>query len=289
MSDIEKLKQDICDIGKRVYAKGFAAANEGNISIRVDEETVLCTPTLHCKGFMEPEDICTVDMSGNQLAGKRKRTSEVLLHIEIYKKRPDVKSVVHCHPPHATAFAVAREPIPTCVLPEPDIFLGEVPIAPYETPGNQNFAETISPFVKKTNIIVLANHGTVSYETEIEKAYWLTEILDAYCRILILAKQLGGVEYLSLEKGRELLAMRKDWGFSDPRDESTDAEGNITDFVSFKETWRRSMLERRAFPQHSSAVETEQPSSRARLDPQNELLIERIAQRVAEKLQAKTS
>ncbi len=286
MADIEKLKQEICDIGKRIYAKGFAAANEGNISIRVDENTVLCTPTLHCKGFMVPEDICTVDMTGTQVAGKRKRTSEVLLHIEIYKKRPDVKSVVHCHPPHATAFAVAREPIPTCVLPEPDIFLGEVPIAPYETPGNQNFAETISPFVDKTNVIVLANHGTVSYETEIEKAYWLTEILDAYCRILILARQLGGVEYLSHEKGRELLAMRKDWGFSDPRSEAADAVDNITDFVSFKETWKASGLQRRAFSQHPSAIDStdEVAEKTIRIDPQSELFVELIAQRVADKL-----
>ena len=188
MAELEKLKRDICDIGKRIYAKGFAAANEGNVSIRVDENTVLCTPTRHCKGFMEPEDICTVDMTGTQISGSRKRTSEVLLHIEIYKSRPEIKSVVHCHPPHATAFGVAREPIPNAVLPEPDIFLGEIPIAAYETPGNQNFAETIRPFIDKTNIIVLANHGTVSYDVEIEQAYWLTEILDAYCRVLILAK-----------------------------------------------------------------------------------------------------
>ena len=127
---IEKLKADICEIGRRVYSKNYVAANEGNLSVRLDDNTVLCTPTLCCKGFMTPEDICTVDMQGNQLAGERKRTSEVLLHLEIYKHRPDVKSIVHAHPPHATAFAVAREPIPHGVLPEPDIFLGEVPISP---------------------------------------------------------------------------------------------------------------------------------------------------------------
>ena len=281
MPDIEQLKQNICDIGQRVYAKGFAAANEGNISIRLDEQSVLCTPTRHCKGFMTPDDICTVDMSGKQLAGNLKRTSEVLLHIEIYKKRPDVKSVVHCHPPHATAFGVAREPIPNCVLPEPDIFLGEVPIAPYETPGNQNFAETILPFVNRTNIIVLANHGTVSYESDIETAYWLTEILDAYCKILILARQLGGINYLSLEKGRELLAMRKAWGFDDTRDESPSASKNIADFAAFKPSWPGSNLQQTAFPPHPSAA-CAKPVS----DSVSDETVERIAQRVAELLRS---
>ena len=291
MTDIEAKKQLICDIGKRVYAKGFAAANEGNISIRIDENRVLCTPTRHCKGFMSPEDICTVDMSGKQVDGKLKRTSEVLLHIEIYKQRKDINSIVHCHPPHATAFAVAHEPIPNCVLPEPDIFLGEIPISAYETPGSQNFAETILPFVDKTNIIVLANHGTVSYEADLETAYWLTEILDAYCRILILAKQLGGIKYLPLQKGRELLAMRKEWGFSDPRSESIDAKENITDFASFKSSWTQSEVEQTAFPSHPSTIGSSQfPSDskdsiadRLQLSEQD---IDRIAQRTAELLRS---
>jgi len=130
-----KLKEDICEIGRRVYNKGFAAANDGNISIRVGENEVLCSPTMICKGFMTPDDICAVDMEGNQIAGRKKRSSEALLHLEIYRQRPDIKSVVHCHPPHATAFAVAREPIPQCVLPEVEVFLGDIPITKYETPG----------------------------------------------------------------------------------------------------------------------------------------------------------
>ena len=151
--NLHKLKEEICEIGRRVYNKGFAAANDGNISIRVGENEVLCSPTMICKGFMTPDDICAVDMQGVQIAGKRKRTSEVLLHLAIMKHRPDVKAVVHCHPPHATAFAVAREPIPQCILPEIEVFMGEVPIAPYETPGGQKFAETVVPFLKATNTI----------------------------------------------------------------------------------------------------------------------------------------
>ena len=233
-----QFKEDICDIGRRIYAKSFAAANEGNISIRLDENRVLVTPTLISKGFMKPDDICTVDMDGNQVAGTRKHTSEVKLHLEIYRQRDDVKSVVHCHPPHATAFAVAREPIPNCVLPEPDIFLGEVPIAPYATTGSAEFAKTILPFVKSTNTIILANHGTVSYESTVERAYWLTEILDAYCRVLILAKQIGHVEFLSDAQGKELLDLRTKWGFVDPRQKMKDADSQVGKYMLFRDHGR---------------------------------------------------
>jgi L-fuculose-phosphate aldolase len=212
-----KLKEQICEIGRRIYAKGFAAANDGNITIRIGENEVLCTPTMVCKGFLKPEDICKVDMNGKQLAGIRKRTSEVLLHLAIFRERPDIKSCVHCHPPYATAFAVAREPIPKCVLPEVEVFLGEVPIADYETPGTQKFAETIVPFVKDCNTIILANHGTITFGTDVEKAYWNSEIIDAYCKILMLAKQLGRVNYFTEQQTSELLALKKRLGYDDVR------------------------------------------------------------------------
>src|ERR1700674_5159153 len=124
-----QLKQQICEIGRRLYNKGFAAANDGNISVRLNDKEILSTPTMVSKGFMKPEDVCKVDYEGNQLAGTRKRSSEVLLHLAIYKNRPDVNAVVHCHPPHATAFAVAGELIPKCVWPEVEVFLGEAPTA----------------------------------------------------------------------------------------------------------------------------------------------------------------
>lgn len=213
-----RIKEEICEIGRRVYAKGFAAANDGNISVRVGPNEVVCSPTMICKGFMKPEDICAVDLDGKQIAGTRKRTSEILLHLAIMRARPDVKACVHCHPPHATAFAVAREPIPQCILPEIEVFMGEVPIAPYETPGGQDFANTVLPFLKPgTNTIILANHGTISFGPTLEQAYWKTEILDAYCRILLLSKQLGGVTYLNEQKSRELLDLKKKLGFDDPR------------------------------------------------------------------------
>jgi L-fuculose-phosphate aldolase len=203
------LRQEICEIGRRIYARQFAAGNDGNISCRLSDKVVLCTPTLICKGFMKPTDLCTVDLSGKQLSGKRPRTSEARLHLEIYNQDPAVWAVVHCHPPHATAFAVAREDIPSGVLPEVEIFLGAIPRAAYETPGSPNFAETIRPFIGKANTVVLSNHGTVSWGPTLERAYWQTEILDSYCRILILARQIGHVERLPDAKINELLELRE--------------------------------------------------------------------------------
>src|SRR5207253_1009145 len=212
-----KIKQELCEIGRRVYARGFAAANDGNISYRLNDKEILCTPTMVCKGFMKCEDMCKVDYEGKQLAGTRKRSSEILLHLAIYKQRPDVKAVVHCHPPHATAFAVAGIPIPKCVLPEVEVFLGEVPTAFYETPGTQKFAETIVPHLKASNTIILANHGTVTFGPDLEKAYFNSEIIDAYCKILILAKQLGNVNYFTNQQTKELLDLKKRLGYDDVR------------------------------------------------------------------------
>jgi L-fuculose-phosphate aldolase len=247
MANAHKIKQDICEIGRRLYNKGFAAANDGNITVRIGENEVLCTPTMHSKGFLKPEDICLIDMTGKQLAGVKKRSSEALLHLEIYRERADVKSVVHCHPPHATAFAIAREPIPQCVLPEVEVFLGDVPITKYETPGGKEFAETILPFVKKTNVIILANHGTVSYGADVEQAYWWTEILDAYCRMLMLARDLGKVNYFEEPKQRELLDLKQKWGWSDPRNTPEYKDCDICANDIFRESWAQAGVERRAF------------------------------------------
>jgi L-fuculose-phosphate aldolase len=212
-----KVKEQICEIGRRVYNRGFAAANDGNISVRLNDREVMCSPTMVSKGFMRPEDICKVDYEGKQLAGTRKRSSEILLHLSVYKNRPDVQAVVHCHPPHATAFAVAGVPIPQCVLPEVEVFLGDVPTAIYDTPGTQRFAETIVPHLKASNTILLANHGTVTFGPDLEKAYWNSEIIDAYCRILILAKQLGNVNYFTPVQTKELLDLKKKLGYDDGR------------------------------------------------------------------------
>ena len=212
-----KLREQMCEIGRRIYNKGFAAANDGNISYRLGEDRVLCSPTRVSKGFMKPDDLCIVDLDGKQVSGKRKRSSEILLHLTIMKARADVRSVVHCHPPHATAFAVAREPIPKCVLARNRGLPGRDRHLSLRDARLQSFADTVLPFVKDTDTILLANHGTVTYGTDLEDAYFKTEIIDAYCRILILAKQIGRVNYYTDEKAAELIRLKPKLGIPDPR------------------------------------------------------------------------
>lgn len=287
MQNAHKIKQDICEIGRRLYNKGFAAANDGNITVRISDNEVLCTPTMHSKGFLKPEDISTIDMTGKQIAGAKKRSSEALLHLEIYKQRADVKSVVHCHPPHATAFAIAREPIPQCVLPEVEVFLGDVPITKYETPGGQGFADTILPFVSKTNVIILANHGTVSYGESVERAYWWTEILDAYCRMLMLAKDLGRINFFTEPKQRELLELKDKWGWSDPRNTPEYKDCDICANDIFRESWQDSGVERRAFPAPppmSPVAKAAAPTGTPAGSVDSEALVQMITQRVMEEL-----
>src|SRR5215212_5237654 len=158
-----KLKEQMCDIGRRIWLKGFCAGNEGNHSYRLSEDRILCTPSLISKGNLKPDDMCIVDMEGKQVAGKRKRTSEILLHLSIYKARPDVKAVIHSHPPHATAFAIANVELPTCIHPEAEVFLGAVKTAKYVTPGDPRLGEPILPYVKSTTPILRQNHGTVTF------------------------------------------------------------------------------------------------------------------------------
>jgi len=287
MANIHRIKQDICDIGRRIYNKGFASANDGNISVRTGDNQVLCTPTLHCKGFLKPEDIATIDMTGKQTAGIKPRSSEALLHLEIYKAREDVKSVVHCHPPHATAFAIAREPIPQCVLPEVEVFLGDVPITRYETPGGKEFAETILPFVAKTNVIVLANHGTVSYGVDVERAYWWTEILDAYCRMLMLARNLGNLTFFPEQKERELLELKKQWGYQDPRNTSEYKNCDVCANDIFRDSWKESGVAPRAFPRPPKMGQNTVPATTGSTQLDQETLVQMITERVMEQLRGK--
>ncbi len=272
-TEIAEAASQICKVGKRLDERRFAAANDGNISIRLTGDRILCTPTMHSKGDMEPQDLCLVDLQGEQISGQKRRSSEVKLHLEVYRQRPDVNSVVHCHPPHATAFAVAREPIPQCVLPEVEIFLGEVPIAAYQTPGSPAFSQSILPFVKDCNVIVLANHGTVSFGTTCQLAFWYTDILDAYCRVLMLAKQLGGLNYLSDKDCGELLEYKQEWGYSDLRIYGEDAGCNVCGHQAFRNTWETAGARPRAFPKS-------QVNEAKFTDAEMDELAERIASRL---------
>src|SRR5881227_1141012 len=212
-----KIKEQMCDIGRRIWIKGFCAGNEGNHSFRLGPDRFLCTPTGISKGNLKPDDICTVDGEGKQLAGKRKRTSEFLMHAAIYKARPDVNAVIHSHPPHATAFAIAGVELPTCIHPEAEVFLGPVKTAKYVTPGDKRLGESIMPYVKDSNTILLQSHGVVCFHPDLEQAYYQLEIVDAYARILILTKQLGSVRPLDGAEMKELLELKARFGLKDPR------------------------------------------------------------------------
>jgi len=212
-----RLRDLMCEIGRKIWLKGFCAGNEGNHSYRLGEDRILCTPSLVSKGNLKPDDLCVVDMQGKQISGKKKRTSEILLHLAVYRNRPDVKAVIHSHPPHATAFAVADVELPTCIHPEAEVFLGPVKTAKYVTPGDTRLGESIEPFIKESNTILLGNHGVVCYGPDLEDAYYKLEIVDAYARILLLTKQLGSVRPLAPDEMKELLDLKTRFGMSDPR------------------------------------------------------------------------
>lgn len=212
-----KLKEQMCDVGRRIWLKGFCAGNEGNHSYRIGPDRFLCTPTGISKGNLKPDDLCVVDGEGKQISGKRKRTSEILMHLAIYKARPDVTCVIHSHPPHATAFAVAGVELPTCIHPEAEVFLGAVRTAKYVTPGDTRLGESILPYVKDANTILLQNHGVVCFDTDLEQCYYKLEIVDAYARILILAKQVGSIRPLESAEMKELLDLKARFGIQDAR------------------------------------------------------------------------
>ena len=183
---LEDLKKQICEVGRRLWQRAYVDGNGGNIAIRVGDGVALCTPTLVSKGFMKPEDLCLVDLDGNQLAGGKKRTSEILMHLQIMKQQPRALATVHCHPPHATAFAVAQVEPPTCMIPEIEVFIGRVPIAPYRTPGTPEMGKLVADLVDQHNTVLMGNHGAVAWShVSVEDAYFKMEILEAYCRTVV--------------------------------------------------------------------------------------------------------
>ncbi|MCC6238779.1 MAG: class II aldolase/adducin family protein [Phycisphaerales bacterium] len=227
-----KLKEEMCEYGRRIWMKGFCAGNEGNHSVRLGNGKFLVTPTGISKGFLKPDDICLVDANGKQLAGKRRRSSEFQLHAHIYKARPDVNCVIHSHPPHATAFAVAGVDLPSCIHPEAEVFLGPVHTAKYVTPGDKRLGESIDPFIKDSNTILLGNHGVVSFAEDLESTYYKLEIVDAYARILILAKEVGSIQPLGSAEMKELIELKARFGMNDPRAKDPQNAACQSDFIS---------------------------------------------------------
>lgn len=205
-------RQDILDVGKLVYQKGWVAANDGNISVRLDERRILCTCTGVSKGMMTSEDLIICDLNGNQMEGSRARTSEIAMHLTIYQMRPDVSAVVHAHPPVATGFAVAGRPLNLAILPEVIVGLGCVPLAEYGLPGTPALTEGMLPYLPKYDAILLANHGLVCYGEEIYRAFFRMETVEHFARITLVAELLGGPRVLPRDEVAKLFASRARYG-----------------------------------------------------------------------------
>ncbi len=215
---LRPLKEQVCDVGRRLWQRGYVEGNGGNIAVRLTRDLVLCTPTLVSKGFMKSEDMCLVDLEGNQLAGTRQATSEILMHLQMMKRQPMDIASVHCHSPHATAFAIAGVVPPTCLLPEYEVFC-TVALAPYRTPGTPELGRLIADLVDTHDTILMANHGVVTWShNNVEEAYWRLEVIESYCRTLLIAGQLGKpLNTLSPAHIQELLQIKRSLGFVDPR------------------------------------------------------------------------
>ncbi len=212
------LKEQICEMGHRLWKRAYVDGNGGNMAIRVGEDIALCTPTLVSKGSLKPSDMCLVDFEGNQLCGTKKRTSEILMHLQMMKKQPKAFATCHCHPPYATAFAVAGIAPPTCMLPEYEVFCS-VGVAPYRTPGSPDMGKLVADLTDEYNTILMANHGVVTWShNNIEEAYWRMEIIEAYCRTIVVAGQLGKpINTFTGPQMKELLNIKQSLGFVDPR------------------------------------------------------------------------
>jgi len=213
-----ELKEQICSMGHRLWERAYVDGNGGNMAIRVGEDIAICTPTLVSKGSLKPSDMCLVDFEGNQLLGTKKRTSEILMHLQIMKRQPKAVATCHCHPPYATAFALAGIAPPTCMLPEYEVFCA-VAVAPYRTPGSPEMGKLVADLVDQYNTILMANHGVVTWShNNIEEAYWRMEIIEAYCRTLVVSAQLGRpANTFTGPQMQELLKIKQSLGFVDPR------------------------------------------------------------------------
>jgi L-fuculose-phosphate aldolase len=207
-----KLKQEIVEVGKRIYQNGYVASNDGNISVRIGNNEVLTTPTGVSKGFMTPEMIVKVNLNGEIISGNLKPSSEIKMHLDIYNRRPDVKAVVHAHPPTATGFAVAGIPLDKFVLPEIIISLGTIPIAKYGTPSTDEIPVAIREYLESHDAFLLENHGALTVGTDLFNAYYKMESLELFAKISLTARQLGKEQELSKQQVGKLIELRQNMG-----------------------------------------------------------------------------
>lgn len=220
----QKLKEEICDIGRRIWAREYCDGNGGNISCRLAPDRFIVTPTGVSKGFMTPDMLTLVDGKGNQLAGTWKRSSEFTTHLAIYNSTPAAFSVCHAHPCHAGAFAIKELEPPARLIPELEVFVGQVAVASYQTPGSPEIAASITPLAPNHQSIIMGCHGVICWGKSVEDAYFKMEITDAYCRTVILAQSLPGAASIPCEKLDDLLQMKKSMGLPDNRFDLKPAE-----------------------------------------------------------------
>lgn len=219
-----RIKDEICDIGRRIWAREYCDGNGGNISCRIADDRFICTPTGVSKGFMTPEMMCLVDGKGRQLAGTWKRSSEITTHLAIYHATPEAVSVCHAHPVHAGAFAIKELEPPPRLIPELEVFVGRVAVAGYQTPGSPEIADSVRPLAPNHQSIIMGCHGLICWGKSVEDAYFKMEITDAYCRTVILAQSLPGTASIPCEKMDDLLKIKKTLGLPDDRYELKNAE-----------------------------------------------------------------
>lgn len=213
-SDFEA-KKAIIEIGKRMYTKGFVAANDGNISCKVGPNTIWTTPTGVSKGYMTLDMLVKMDMNGKILAGNRKPSSEVKMHIRVYQENPEVLAVTHAHPPVATSFAIAGISLDKAILPEAVVQLGSVPIAHYATPGTQEVPDSIAPYCNTHNGVLLANHGALTWGKDVFEAFFRLESTEYYATVLMYTERIIGQQReLSCNQVSDLLQIRKNLGIN---------------------------------------------------------------------------
>ena len=208
MKSERQLRDEIVRYGRMLHDQFFVAATDGNLSVRLDDGTVLCTPTCVGKGMMDPDDLVVVDMAGRKLRGHRSPSSEIAMHLLIYRLRSDVNSVVHAHPPTATGFAAAGMALTEPLVSEIVIALGEVPLAPYATPGSAELSESLRPLIPGHDAILMANHGVVTYAGDLTAAYMKMETVEHFARVALVTHQLGRQQLLSDSDVQKLIEVR---------------------------------------------------------------------------------
>jgi len=222
--DEEQIREEIVEVGRRLYARGFIASNDGNISVRLDDQRLITTPKGVSKGFMTPDIMVITDFDGRKLVGEREPSSELPMHLEIYKNRADVKAVVHAHPPLATGFAVAGIPLTRAVLAEVVTTLGSIPIAEYGTPSTQELPDAVRKYIKAHDGLLLANHGAVTCCKTVMTAYYKMETIEHFAKISLVARVLGQENLLSREEVSRLQGLRGMYGIAAPAPICTDPE-----------------------------------------------------------------